>query len=497
MRDDDGAGGVSFPIEEYHAMARFWELPEALVGGTQAMRDAGARFLPQEEEESARAHEIRLERSFLFPGLRETIEQASLKPFSRGVRIEDDAPAELLYLNDNCDRRGTSLHDFALSVFCDALTYGLAHVLVDMPALEDGRTRTLAEETQAGIKPFFARLSPVDVIGWRSQMIDGASVLTQLRVKEQASIPAGEYGTENVERFRVYDRDPNGPTTWRLFQRVNDHAGQGKIALIGAGTLTINKIPLVTLYANRIGFMVARPPFEDLGWVNLAHWQSSSDQRNLLRFARTGILFATGITDADLGGKGRKLVLGNRAYRAKDPSANLRWVEHSGAAIAAGRQDLIDLEEKMFMLGLEPMISRTGDPTATAAALDSAESGAPLKTWAVGLRTALQRAAVLAAEWLKIAINPNDVPVEVFTDIGLSLRANADVISLIELRKTGEISRETLLKQLRRRGLFEPEFSIDEESARIDAEGSPLSTLGAAALDTGSDEGTAGDTGEP
>jgi len=64
--------------------------------------------------------------------------------------------------------------------------------------------------------------------------------------------------------------------------------------LIDNGPMTLGKIPLVTHYTFRIGDFIARPPFEDLSWLNIEHWQSSSDQRNALRYGRSAILFLQG-----------------------------------------------------------------------------------------------------------------------------------------------------------------------------------------------------------
>ena len=38
---------ISKPHKAYQEMAKDWELPEALVGGTPTMRSAGVTFLPQ------------------------------------------------------------------------------------------------------------------------------------------------------------------------------------------------------------------------------------------------------------------------------------------------------------------------------------------------------------------------------------------------------------------------------------------------------------------
>ena len=81
----------------------------------------------------------------------------------------------------------------------------------------------------------------------------------------------------------------------------------------------------------------------------------------------------------------------NRLILSDDPSADLRFVEHSGAAIEAGRQDLRDLEERMAILGLDLIARRPGHMTATAKAIDAAQAHAALTSLITVLQQGLQK----------------------------------------------------------------------------------------------------------
>src|SRR3546814_6971269 len=91
----------------------------------------------------------------------------------------------------------------------------------------------------------------------------------------------GAWGERAVEQIRVLE--PGRWSLWRRADAVRDrpwrrHAGgETSFGPPGFGTL-----PLVTVYAERTGYLTARPPLLDLAWLNLAHWQSSSDQRHIL-----------------------------------------------------------------------------------------------------------------------------------------------------------------------------------------------------------------------
>jgi hypothetical protein len=47
--------------------------------------------------------------------------------------------------------------------------------------------------------------TPRDILGWRTEMSEGAQKLTQLRLMERIVVADGEYGEKQVEQIRVSD----------------------------------------------------------------------------------------------------------------------------------------------------------------------------------------------------------------------------------------------------------------------------------------------------
>jgi hypothetical protein len=104
-------------------------------------------------------------------------------------------------------------------------------------------------------------------------------------------------------------------------------------------------IPLVTFYADRQGSWSAsrrsRP-----GRPEHRHWQSTLDQTAVLTVARFPILASRGAISDD------ELTVGpNQWLQLPGPAGRFYYVEHTGKAIAAGRNDLLDLEETMAEYG--------------------------------------------------------------------------------------------------------------------------------------------------
>lgn len=450
----------------YDSMAAKWGLIHDLLGGTDAMRKAGEKWLPKEPKESQGAWELRLSRSILYEAYSDTVGDVASKPFSRPVTIQGELPEPLIQIATDVNRQGQSLTQFASELFDSAVNYGLTHILVDYPRLS--RDINLAEERQSGVRPIFIHVKPTQIIGWRTEKgADGQVRLSQIRIKETQQEPVGRFGGEQIDYIRVYTA-----TTWELWRKTKD---EDDYSLHENGEHTFESVPLVTCYLNRTGFMTAEPPMEALAWMNLAHYQSMSDQRNILRYARVGMIFVSGLTEEE---QDKDMVIGpNRFFTSVNPDARMSYVEHSGAAIGAGRQDLQDLEARMEVLGLQPYMRRPGNQTATGQAIDESRSSSSVQAWIRSEEQAIIAAYEMAAKWLNLTL-PDDFTIDIFNDFGISIRDGKDVQSLLQIRLGGQLSHETFLREVKRRGTLSETVNVLEEIDKIGDEGIPLGSLG-------------------
>ncbi len=465
---------VSTPNAAYEEMAAAWALPATLMGGTRAMREAGRRYLPQEPKETDGAYANRLKRAILFNGFRRTVRVLSGLPFAKPASLGAETASPFVGMAADLDFAGRDLTALARDLLEDMLVYGKAHILVDFPeavVAADGTPRalTLAEERSLNRRPYFTQVSPLALIAWRGARLGGVETLNRVRIRETATEPAGPWGETVVERIRVVT--PEGFQLWRKVPGSPASAGAG---LSGAGedhwlpeselANTLGEIALVTIYANRTGFLTALPPLEDLAWLNLRHWQSQSDQDNILHVARVPILFGAGFRQDEL--KGAEIGP-NRAISAGDPQARLGYVEHSGAAIGAGREDTRDLESRMQVMGAELLLQRPGGQTATARAIDAAESISDLQAMVRALEAGLEQAFGLAGKWLKL--REATARVDINQDFGMSLKGSSDLQTLLQARLAGEISQRSFLGEIKRRGLLSDSLDIEAEIAELQA----------------------------
>ena len=327
-------------------------LIDALLGGTKAMRAAGEQYLPKWPAEDGESHKTRLAVATLFPAYQRTIEVLGAKPFSKPVTLGKDVPTKLQPWLEDVDRQGRNLHAFLAEVGQEALGYGFSGILVDYPPTQDKDGKALyvtkADEQAAAVRPYFVQVHPKNILGWLTDK-DG---LKQLRLLETATEEDGDFATKEVEQVRVLTRG-----AWATWRKVEGGNKQDDWAPHETGVTTIKGIPFVPVYGNRLGFMRARPALLELAYANVEHWQSKSDQQNILHVARVPILFAKML------GEGGITVGAGSAVKSESPEGDLKFVEHGGKAIEAGRLSILDLEDRMRQAGAELLVIKPGNVT--------------------------------------------------------------------------------------------------------------------------------------
>jgi hypothetical protein len=448
---------------EADALNEHCALIDALLGGTKAMRLA-VEYMPRWPAEDKESYETRLKVATLFPAYQRTIEVLGAKPFSKPVTLGKDVPKKLHPWLEDVDRQGRNLHAFLAEVGQEALGYGFSGILVDYPPTQDKDGKALyvtkAAEDAAGVRPYFVQIHPKNTLGWLTDK-DG---LKQLRLLETATEEDGEFATKEVEQVRVLTRG-----AWATWRKVEGGNKQDDWAPHDNGVTTVKDIPFVPVYGNRLGFMRARPALLELAYANVEHWQSKSDQQNILHVARVPILFGKGL-DADTS----VTVGAGTMIKSDRPDADLKFVEHTGAAIEAGRLSILDLEDRMRQAGAELLVIKPGNVTETQTLADNEQGACALQKVAENIEDSGDQALQFMAEWVGEAEGGH---ITVFKDFGAATLAEASAELLLKVNQAGKLSNESLYGELQRRGIIRPDAVWAEEQGRIDAQGPALGTM--------------------
>lgn len=456
---------VSTPSVAYRAMCVKWEIIDATLGGTPTMRAAGKKYLPAHQYESEEAYKERLSRATLKNYTLRTLENLTSKAFRDEPQLGDDVPEAINPLLEDIDTEGNNFWVFSRAWFRTGIQRGFAFVLVDHTRAEpiEGRERTLEDDRREGTRPFWRLIDPVDLIFIRMEKINSKTQVAEARIREWETVPDG-WEMRCIERIRVLK-----PGSFELYEkRVIRKGNNPKWVLIEAGKMDLDYIPLVPFYTSKEGTAESKPVLEDLAYINVEHFQSSSDQRTGLTVARFPILAVSGATNSDP--NSNPVVIGPKKWLSvADPQGRIYYVEHTGAALEAGRLDLEDLEDQMASYGSEFLRKRPGASSATGRALDSAEAISPLMAWGMDFKDALELALQYTADWLKLGQDAGgSVNYQIKPDI--SVGESKELDALDSMRERGDISRKTHLKELQRRDVLSPEFNEEQDKKELDAE---------------------------
>jgi uncharacterized protein DUF4055 len=441
---------------EVEALAREWPLLEALMEGTPAMRAGTTAYLPKWPNEEPDSYRARVATATLFPAYRRTVRVMAGKPFSKDVTLSEDTPESIKNWSEDIDLQGVSLHSFAAEMFEESF-YGLAGILVDYPRVgpAPNGVRTVAQVEATGARPYFVRVKHEQILGWKAANIAGRMKLTQLRIMESVEEDDGEFGTKCIPQVRVLY-----PGRWQVWQagKTNNTAW----TMVDFGTTTLPDIPFVPLYGSRIAFMLGAAPLLDLAYLNVKHWQSQSDQDTILHVARVPILVRIGVDNS------AAMTVGASTAMDLPMGSDMKFVEHSGASIEAGRKSLEDLGAQLIQTGAELLVKKPGDRSATEAAGDQEGNKSDLQRMTEAAEDSLDQALQFMAAYARL---PSGGNVSLFKDFGAATLSDASATLIKDLQAAGLISKETVIIELQRRGVLSAEIDPEEEADKVEADG--------------------------
>lgn len=368
-------------------------LCRTLYGGWEQVQAHRTDLLPKHPAEDAQDYLIRVSRPTFYNAFGRTVRALAGTVF-KTPPTPVGVPAEIQTLYDNdIDLQGTEGNAFLLHDFTDALITGLAGIFVDMPENTGGITKLEAQ--QLDIRPFWSLVRKDDIRSFRTDVVNGKTVLGQLVFREWVQEQVGPFGVREVERLRVLRRTADA-VTFEAWERPERGGQFQRVSEVGTFR-GVTEIPFAPIYTARRDFMDATPPLLDLASLNLLHYQVNSDLHHAVHIANVPVLFGKGIPTTDVQiGPNRAIIV----PEAQEGAA-LMWLETTGAALGSTRSILADIEEQMSNLGLG-MLQRKSRAAETAqkASLDRQEQDSTLAAIVSDLENGVELALSYTAQFL-------------------------------------------------------------------------------------------------
>lgn len=450
----------STPSLAHEKLAPLWAMIKTILAGAKAVRQAGEAFLPKFPAENKDEYARRKESAPWRPEFEDAVRAISARPFTKEVKLVGDASTEMKALAEDIDGRGNNLNVFAKVVFEGGVSLGANGILVDFPTMKPNAT--MAEERAANARPYWVSVCADEIISLQTTKVGAKEIVSHLRIKECEIVRNG-FEEKVVEKIRIFE-----PGKWEVWHQT-DVNGTKVWAIESQGVLTLDEVPFVYYTtAKREGSQYVRPPLLDLADMQVELYRKLSRNEQIYTMAGSPMLTANGM--AKPGGDAVvELGPGRVLYAPGGENIQTSWeyIQPDAANLKELREDGESTIEDMRRLGMQPMLPKTGDVTATASGVEAAKAHTAVGTWGNGLKDALEQAFVFTAKWMK---SSEKVSVSVHTDFGVTLKGVEEIRELREARKAGDISQETYWEELSRRGVLGPSFDPEEEVRRLLAE---------------------------
>lgn len=338
---------------DYIAQLPAWQMMRDLVAGQRAMHAAGERYLPKLIDEPPEAYEARLKRTNLFNATWRTIEALAGMMFRKDPTVKV-SPATEPHLKD-VTKSGVPLFEFAHQTALERLTVGKVGVLDDYPPppkLEPGQTLSVAQAEALNVRPNMAQYLAENIINWRYGWVNNrtALVLAVLEENVEEPDPFDKYKPKCVKQWRVLELVDGAYTVTVV--RKNDGGQEYNhvpafVPRIAGQPLT--DIPLV-IHGDGL------PPLEDLGHVNVSHYQSTADVEHGAHQTALPQPWITGIEPLTNPEDGKPIetklyIGGGSAWALPNPNARVGMLEYTGKGLEALETRLDKKEKHMAVLG--------------------------------------------------------------------------------------------------------------------------------------------------
>jgi hypothetical protein len=464
--------GVATPSLSYQKMRAWWDVIEAVRGGTSKIREMGEAYLPKEPGEGPESYRRRLSRVVLAPWYARLARGLVGMVLRKPIKAEDgelrQADQDLLkeHLED-VNLQGDNLQTFAKDVFESAIDYNYAGILVEYP--DTSGLETQADEAAMGVRPYWVLYPATDILGVRWQQVGSLRVLTQVRLKQTVTEESGDFGEAEVDQVLVYDRiqDPEVGVRvrWRIFREAEDRGKKKVWVLHNEGLLSLSEIPFALCYTDKKCRLELQPPMLEVAYLNLKHFQLSADLDHALHISSVPRMFIFGAAPEEIGA----IDSIDEAVCIPNAAARVEWSSAKIDSFQPLQGRITEAEGQMAVLGLSTLVSQKNvGESAEAKQLDRTQGDSIMAVIAQSLQNALNQAIYFHLQYLNIQ---EKASCTVSRDFDLSQMDAQMIGALYQVRQGGDLSQETFLQLLQRGEIgLADEWTPEDEIARIKAE---------------------------
>lgn len=453
--------------KDYAHMWKYWNKVEPIIEGLDSMKEQRERFLPRFPDESDANYNYRLGLAKLTNICRDVSEGLSSKPFEEEITLinNDDTTADGKFVSDfieDVDGRGNNLSTFSSLTFFNGITNAIDWIFVDFPTVDTSRPISREQAKQKKLVPYWTHVLGKNVFDIRTKIHNSKELISFIKIFEPSD------GVE-PDKIRIFERNDTGLVTWKLYKKDED----GKhYNLEKEGKLSIQLIPFVPFITGRRNGNSYKfyPAMSDAVDLQITLYQNETALEYIKTMTGYPMLAANGMSpQKDASGKPITVAVGpNKVLYGPTNSAgqNGEWkyIEPSANSLEFLQKNIDRTKQDLRELGRQPLTALSTQLTTTTTAIAAGKAKSAVTVWALSLKDTLENCLKITMLWLSSKHEPE---VNVFTGFDDILNDGTDITALLSMRQNGDLSRETLYVEMKRRKVLSPEFNFNSESERI------------------------------
>lgn len=444
---------------DYSAMKAEWEKCINFMKSEKAIKDKNETYLPRLAKQDDDEYTAYRDRTPITMYAQRANKAMCGMIGRKEPRIDGSESNEDLI--ESIDSKGNNINAYISLLLGYFFTTGRGATLIDVPRVQ-GQI-TVAQAEQLGIRPRFYYYSELNIINWRTELINNVETLVLVVLKEKVNeLTDDEFTWEQKDQYRVLELVGDETRVYR--QRLYNHDEE----LIDEVTPRMQGrfmdfIPIVF----HGGVDVIEPPLNQVVDLNVHHYQLSADEVWGLRVAAlpTPYFFGVDPTSKEFPNH----VGPGRVIGAEEKDCKTGFREFSGAGLKSVADKLDRMAQDIEKMSIQ-MATETFNQTATGSSIDYTSSTSSLAGITVFLSAELTQALKIAVQWQ--GRDDKDIDVQLNKDFMPQTMDSNTMGALLKLYLSGTITYETLYNNLARGEITDPHKDPEEELREIE-EGLP------------------------
>jgi hypothetical protein len=320
---------------DYIARKAMWKQYKDLYAGGEHLRLNACEYLVRRQKEPAQVYEERLRRVFYENYVGSIVDWYAATLMRREPMLQfdgSDSGAKNFYnlLADDCDLKGTNLHEFFRQRFVQVMVCGSSFVVVDFPKAGEVAQSRAEEDASGRSRAYLTEYAADEVINWN---YDEAGRLDWVVIRtsclQQSKVTDEKW--ERETRWIYYDRE-----NYQVFRKTGEAQ---EIELVDEGRHGLaaqHRVPVFEMKVSEGLWLMNKSAL-----LQLEHFNKS----NALSWALTMGLFASPVIYSD---KEWNQVMGESYFIQLGKDDRFGWTEPEGKVYQIAADNLVRLKDEIY-----------------------------------------------------------------------------------------------------------------------------------------------------